>query len=345
MRIPLQRLLAAALALAMCPVYAALATQPEADVSLTDASPSPSVCVVTPSGHQSYDGADRLTVEVRGSQTELITLELRLADETLYYSAAGTSVTYMFVFAEPQTQAATLLVRGYADAELLTDAPYAEQWINVLSPKADLINKMIALAYANSTSSRYRFAPAQESSDIGICKNFVMRLFDTYSAGYRMRAYPALALHMPKNNSKADCAPYDYGIEWKPETAADGSPFTLVAQFKYDSALTEEENAELARNLLVQVQKGDFLQIVGYYGGGNGPHSLYVIRDYDPLTQMIHWTDSNMRGKRIDGVRWGYLQYDADADVTWWVNVINMKKRGASLYRLRDDLYRTTETE
>jgi hypothetical protein len=345
MRVPLNRMLAAALALAMCPACVSLATQTEGDVSLTGASPSPYVYVVTPNGHESYDSADRLTVEVRGSQTELITLELRLADETLYYSAAGSSVTYMFAFSQPQTQAATLLVRGYTDAELLTAAPYAQQWVNVLSPKAELIDSMIGLAYANSTDSHYRFAPAQEDGDIGICKNFVMRLFDTFSADYRMLAYPTLALHMPKNNSKADCAPYDYGIEWKPETAADGSPFTLVAQFKYDNALTQEENAELARNLLVQVQKGDFLQIVGYYGGGNGPHSLYVIRDYDPLTQMIHWTDSNMRGKRIDGVRWGYLQYDADADVAWWVDVINMKKRGASLYRLRDDLYCYTETE
>ena len=79
---------------------------------------------------------------------------------------------------------------------------------------------------------------------------------------------------------------------------------------------------------------------MGYYGGGNGPHSMYIIRDYDPVTQMIHWTDSNMRGKRIDGVRWGYMQYDADADVDWWVEVFNRKKRGATLYRLRDDLYK-----
>ena len=172
-----------------------------------------------------------------------------------------------------------------------------------------------------------------------------MRLFDTFSKSYRMLAYPELVLHMPKNNSKKACAPYDYGIEWRVETAADGSPFEIAAQFKYDDALTEEENAELARNLLLQIRKGDFFQIVGYYGGGNGPHSMYIIRDCDPVTHIIHWTDSNMRGKRVNGARWGYMQYDADADIEWWVKVFNMKHRGATLYRLRDDLYKPSETE
>ncbi|MDD3411491.1 MAG: hypothetical protein PHY12_11860, partial [Eubacteriales bacterium] len=133
---------------------------------------------------------------------------------------------------------------------------------------------------------------------------------------------------------------YDYGIEWRPETASDGSPFEIAAQFKYNNDKTAEENAEDARALLRQIRKGDFFQIVGYYGGGNGPHSMYILRDFDPVTQMIHWTDSNMKGKRIDGVRWGYMQFDADADVEWWVNVFSMKKRGATLYRLRDDLYK-----
>ena len=155
-----------------------------------------------------------------------------------------------------------------------------------------------------------------------------------------MREYADLPLHMPVNNSKKACAPYDYGIEWKPETAADGSPFEIVAQFKYNNDLSKAENAELARALLVQIQKGDFFQIVGYYGGGNGPHSMYIIADYEPITEMIRWTDSSMKGKRVNGVRWGYMQYDADAPVDWWIDVFNMKKRGATLYRLRDDLYK-----
>ncbi|MDD3213421.1 MAG: hypothetical protein PHY64_07095 [Eubacteriales bacterium] len=338
---PLRNWLSAFMVLLLLPFSPAMATGTDDDVSLESASPY--VYIVSPSGSESYSSANSLTVQVEGGNIALIDIRLSLADQTMEYEGEGDSISHTFTFDQPQTQSATLFVRGYTDVS--KTSAYAEQTVKVLSPKEELIDRMIALAAANSQDSRYQFAPAETDTDIGVCKNFVMRLFDTYSAGYRMLAYQELALHMPKNNSKKDCAPYDYGIEWRPETAEDGSPFEIAAQFKYNDALTEEENADLARNLLVQIQKGDFLQIVGYYGGGNGPHSLFVIRDYDPVTQMIHWTDSNMRGKRIDGVRWGYLQFDADADVEWWVNVFNRKKRGATLYRLRDDLYRYSETE
>lgn len=335
---------AALLALLLFPFCPAAATEDETEVSLDDAHDAPYVYIITPVTGQSYDPDGKsLTVHAVGHSLARITLTLALADQTLEWACDGQDAAYAFPLDTPQTRGATLTVRGYAHADDAT--PVAVQSVELLSPKEELIEKMIALAYANSTDSRYKFAPAETDYDIGVCKNFVMRLFDTYSAGYRMLAYPELALHMPKNNSKAACAPYDYGIEWRPETAEDGSPFEIVAQFKYNDDLTEEENAELARNLLVQIQKGDFFQIVGYYGGGNGPHSMYIIRDYDPITQMIHWTDSNMRGKRINGARWGYMQYDADADVTWWVNVFNRKKRGATLYRLRDDLYQYSEME
>ncbi|NLI20209.1 MAG: hypothetical protein GX418_01465 [Clostridiales bacterium] len=331
------------LAAALC--GSAAAAEEDGEVSLPDTGGTPAVYVTAPGGSVSYDNATSLTVRAEGRNVKRFALELRLEGQTLTAQAEGANVEYTFTLDTPQTQGATLTVRGYAENRVAPEVPYAEQTVQVLSPKAELIEKMIALAYANSTDSRYKFAPAETDYDIGVCKNFVMRLFDTYSDGYRMLAYPELALHMPKNNSKKACAPYDYGIEWRPETAADGSPFEIVAQFKYDDAKTVEENAELARNLLVQIKKGDFFQIVGYYGGGNGPHSMFIIRDYDPVTQMIHWTDSNMRGTRVNGARWGYLQYDADADVTWWVNVFNMKKRGATLYRLRDDLYQYGETE
>jgi hypothetical protein len=344
MRKPLCRIIAA-LILLLVPFSVSFATGDSAEISLDGALASPSVIITAPATGESYDGSRQLTVCVQGRNVALIVLELRIADQTLTFEAEGDKLEHVFAFDKPQTQEATLIVTGYTDASKAPGTASAQETRNIPSPKAELIEKMIALAYANSQDSRYSFAPAQTDTDIGVCKNFVMRLFDTYSAGYRMLAYPDLPLHMPKNNSKKACAPYDYGIEWRPETAADGSPFEIVAQFKYNNSLTKEENATLAQKLIVQIQKGDFLQIVGYYGGGNGPHSLYVIRDYDPATQMIHWTDSNMRGKRVDGVRWGYLQYDADADMAWWVNVFNMKKRGATLYRLRDDLYRYTETE
>ena len=332
--------LAAAVCLAALWFPAALATEDEEDVSLNDTPMRPYLYLIAPQSGRSWESGGALIVKAGGSNVGYFELELNVGSETLTYEAQGEQIEHVFTLDEPPTTGATLRVRGYAGTDPAPGAPMAELVHELPSPKEELIERMIALAYANSKDSRYKFAPAEEDWDIGVCKNFVMRLFDTYSGEYRMAAFPDIALHMPKNNSKAACAPYDYGIEWRPETAADGSPFEIVAQFKYDDALSEEENAELARNLLVQIKKGDFFQIVGYYGGGNGPHSMYIIRDYDPATRMIHWTDSNMRGTRVNGVRWGYMQYDADADVDWWVEVFNRKKRGATLYRLRDDLYK-----
>lgn len=318
----------------------ALATGDMQDVSLADTPPKPYVYLVSPTANTSWASGGKLEVKAEAINAAYIELELEINGQAYTESTEASAFHHVFALSSPPTTGGTLRVRAYATSQPNEATPMAEITHQVPSPKDELIERMIALAYANSKDSRYKFAPAEEDGDIGVCKNFVMRLFDTFSKEYRMLEYPDLALHMPKNNSKAACAPYDYGIEWRPETAADGSPFEIAAQFKYDDSLTKEENAELARNLLVQIRKGDFLQIVGYYGGGNGPHSLYIIRDYDPISGMIHWTDSNMRGTRINGVRWGYMQFDADADVEWWVEVFNRKKRGATLYRLRDDLYK-----
>ena len=336
----MQRLIAWLLCLVLLLPLGACATEDVQEVSFADIPSRPYVSLLTPAANQSWLAGGRLEVEAEGVNVAWFEVELDVEGTVYTASMEGDVFRHTFELPQPVACGAVLTVRGYADPEPNETTPVASLTHRVLSPKEEIIERMIAEAYANSKDKRYRFAPAEEDHHIGVCKNFVMRLFDTYSADYRMLAYPNLELHMPKNNSKAACAPYDYGIEWRPETAEDGSPFEIAAQFKYDDSLTKEQNAEQARQLLVQIKKGDFFQIVGYYGGGNGPHSMYIIRDYDPVTQMIHWTDSNMRGKRIDGVRWGYMQYDADADVDWWVEVFNRKKRGATLYRLRDDLYK-----
>jgi len=315
-----------------------LATGDLEEVSLSDLPAQPYVYLISPEPGASYESGGRLTVQAGGENVAYLEIELLLNGEVHTASAEGDDIAHVFTFDTPPHQSAMLTVRGYAQTNPDAHTLMAEVSRRIPSPREEIIEKMIALAYDNSKDKRYKFAPAEEDWHIGVCKNFVMRLFDTFSEDYRMAAYPELKLHMPKNNSKAACAPYDYGIEWRPETAEEGSPFEIAAQFKYDNSLTKEENAELARQLLVQIQKGDFFQIVGYYGGGNGPHSIYIIEDYNPVDQMIHWTDSNMRGKRIDGVRWGYMQFDADASVEWWVEVFNRPKRGATLYRLRDDL-------
>ena len=61
--------------------------------------------------------------------------------------------------------------------------------------------------------------------------------------------------------------------------------------------------------------------------------------EYDAANDEVHWTDSNMKGDRVDGYRWGYIQYDAVKSVDWFVEAICTKNRGCTIYRLRDDLY------
>ncbi len=315
----------------------------EEEIYLSDLAIEPQVIIDNPKADGTYEKGGNLIVKAHGVNVDSLEAVLTWVDDqgqeqTLSCLVHGDTLEYTFELGN-MVYPSLLTVTGSFQQKNGSVWERVAQ-TQVLSPKQDLINRMIALAKLNSTQSKYKFAPAESDTDIGVCKNFVMRLFDTYKSEYRMLAYPDLALHMPKNNSKAACAPYDYGIEWRPETAEEGTPFEIVYQFKYDNDLTKEQNAERAREMMHMVKKGDFFQMVGYYGGGNGPHSLFFIADYDEATDTLHWTDSNMKGKRIDGVRWGYMQFDAVQTGEWYVEVFNMKKRGATLYRLRDDLYR-----
>ena len=87
-----------------------------------------------------------------------------------------------------------------------------------------------------------------------------------------------------------------------------------------------------------EVRKGDYFQMSADYAYGVGAHSAIMISDYDPETNTVHWMDSNMRGKKRNGIRYGIVQFDEEKDITWWAKAFCHKKRGATLYRLRDDI-------
>ncbi len=298
---------------------------------------TPSVTLASPGVNQTYPASYEITVRATGAHVDRITAECVWEGGSLSYEQAGGALDYTFKL--PRLSCgATVTVTGYG-VNYYGAAVSDEKKVYILSPKERLIRDMFDEAKRESTDKRYRFAPAQEDGDLAVCKNYVMRLFDTFSKSYRMAEYPELALHMPKNNSKVNCAPYDYGIEWRIESAEDGSPFEIAAQFKYDQSLTKEENRALCRKVLESVKTGDFLQMVGYYYHGNGPHSLLFMADYSPAGDLMTWTDSNMLGTRIEGVRWGYIQYEAQKTAEWFVDAICTKNRGCTLYRLRDDLY------
>ena len=160
-----------------------------------------------------------------------------------------------------------------------------------------------------------------------------------------MAEYPTVKLVIPNNLSTAKCKPYYYGYCWENVSAEDGNPFYIAAQFLYDSNLSKEENMEAAVAFMKQVKRGDFFQMTAKYSAGTGAHSAIIIADYDEADGNIHWMDSNMRGKRVNGIRYGYVQYDATASPEWWAEAFCQKKRGATIYRLRDDIVYLTDVQ
>lgn len=202
----------------------------------------------------------------------------------------------------------------------------------------DFIDRIVSTAKDVFTKADGKLQRAQYAGDIYVCKNFTVYLFRQNRDDFRMAAYPEVPLVIPDNLPKDECAPYNYGIEWKSVSAAEGNPFEVAATFRYDTSLSEEENRENARDLMMQVERGDYFQMSADYYYGKGAHSLVFIENYDPETKSVHWTDSNMKGEKKNGERYGLVQYDAVKDIDWFVDAFCHSKRGATLYRLRDDI-------
>lgn len=204
--------------------------------------------------------------------------------------------------------------------------------------RAEMIDGIIALAEQLYDQAAGRPQRAQYAGDIYICKNFTVHLFREVGEGYRMAEFPDTPLIIPNNQKREDCAPYTYGLEWQDVPAEDGNPFVEAARFRYDDKLTKAENRENARNFLKQARRGDFFQMAANYYYGVGAHSLIFIADYDPETDTVRWTDSNMKGQSMNGERYAYVQYDAEKEIDWFVDAFCRKKYGATLYRLREDI-------
>ena len=153
-----------------------------------------------------------------------------------------------------------------------------------------------------------------------------------------MAEYPDTELKIPDNLPAEKCKPYYYGFLWKDISAKDGNPFEVAAQFIYDTKLSKEENMKLAVAFMREVKKGDYFQMSANYEYGVGAHSAIMISDYDPETNTVHWMDSNMRGGKRNGVRYGIVQFNEEKDIEWWAKAFCHPKRGATIYRLRNDI-------
>ncbi|MDD3214855.1 MAG: hypothetical protein PHY64_14385 [Eubacteriales bacterium] len=204
--------------------------------------------------------------------------------------------------------------------------------------RTEMINRIISTAEEVYTAANGKLQRAQYSGDIYVCKNYTVYLFRQNRDAFRMAEFPDVPLVIPDNLPKDECTTYAYGVEWKEVPASEGNPFEAAATFRYDTSISDAENREYARQFMMQVERGDYFQLSADYYYGVGAHSLVFIDNYDPETQTVHWTDSNMKGEKKNGIRYGLVQYDAEKDIDWFVDAFCHKKRGATLYRLRDDI-------
>ncbi len=207
----------------------------------------------------------------------------------------------------------------------------------VSEAREDFINRIIALGQKLYEDAGGRRKRAHYASDIYVCKNFTVYLFRQNRDSFRMAEFPDTELVIPNNLPADRCKPYAYGFLWEDIPAEKGNPFYVAAQFIYNTELSREENLELAMDFMRQAQRGDYFQMSANYEYGIGAHSAIML-SYDAETDEIHWMDSNMRGGKIDGIRYGLVQFDEVKSVSWWASAFCHKKRGATLYRLRDDI-------
>lgn len=219
---------------------------------------------------------------------------------------------------------------------LASQAVYAQS----PSPRDELIDSIIAEAKALYDKANGRLQSAHYSGDVYLCKNFTVAVFKKDSDSFRMAEYPDVKLVIPDNLPREESKPYQYGIEWLDIKPDEGNPFYAAHQFKYDKNLSKKENIEKAMAFMREVKRGDFFQMSAKYYYGVGAHSLIFTQDYDATADSVHWTDSNMKGEKRNGVRYGLPQFDAVKKIDWFVDAFCQPGRGATLYRLRDDIIR-----
>ena len=225
-------------------------------------------------------------------------------------------------------------VQEATEAEpVTTPEPVPEE----LTPRDDFINRIIAMGHDLYIKADGKAQRAHYKEDIYVCKNFTVYLFNKNRDDFCMEEFPDVKLRIPNNLPADKCKPYKYGLYWQDIDAEDGNPFYEAASFRYNDKLSKEENMALAMDFMRQVQRGDFFQMSADYEYGVGAHSAIML-GYDAANDEIHWMDSNMRGGKRNGIRYGLVQYDEVRSVEWWASTFCKKGRGATIYRLRDDI-------
>lgn len=204
--------------------------------------------------------------------------------------------------------------------------------------REQLIDDIISTAETLYKNANGKAKKAAGKGDIYICKNFTVHIFRENAKNYALEGMEDIKLRIPNNLSPKKSKPNSYGILWEEISKEKGNAFELVDSFVYDKKLSKNENREKALEFMKQVKRGDYFQMSAKYYYGIGAHSLVFIADYNPETNTVKWTDSNMKGEKRNGVRYGYVQFNAEKDISWFVDAFCQKTRGASIYRLREDI-------
>ena len=256
-------------------------------------------------------------------------------EEVSLFSPGGTAPAQAETLPAPEPSA---VPEPGAELDLMPEAAVEADPAASSEARDELIDRMINLAEEIYQRAKGRAQPANSPGDIYVCKNFTVHLFRENRDDYRMAAFPDVPLVIPNNLPAKESKPYSYGISWEDVAAEKGNPFVIGAQFFYNADESKQENRARAIEFMKQVQRGDFFQMSADYYYGIGAHSLVFTQDYDPDTGTVTWTDSNMKGEKRNGKRYGYVQFDARKDIEWFVDAFCVKGRGATLYRLRDDI-------
>ena len=265
----------------------------------------------------------------------MLSLPVMGEEEVSLFSPGGTAPAQAETLPAPEPSA---VPEPGAELDLMPEAAVEADPAASSEARDELIDRMIDLAEEIYQKAKGRAQPANSPGDIYVCKNFTVHLFRENRDDYRMAAFPDVPLLIPNNLPAKESKPYSYGISWENVAAEKGNPFVIGAQFFYNADESKQENRARAIEFMKQVQRGDFFQMSADYYYGIGAHSLVFTQDYDPDTGTVTWTDSNMKGEKRNGKRYGYVQFDARKDIEWFVDAFCVKGRGATLYRLRDDI-------
>ena len=208
---------------------------------------------------------------------------------------------------------------------------------DTLTARADLINRIIALGQELYIKANGKSQRAHYKRDIYVCKNFTTYLFRQNRDDFCMAEYPDVQLLVPNNLSAAKSKPYSYGIEWGGHFAGEGESVLHCGAVQVRQKSVRGGKIWRWRATSCGRRSAATTFKCPRSTSTARAHSAIML-GYDPETDEIHWMDSNMRGGKKKGIRYGLVQFDEVKSVAWWASTFCKKTRGATLYRLRDDI-------